>query len=388
MNRTIELFNEDAHAVAFTAQLLSVSEEAGGLCGLVLDRTAFFPEQGGQDADKGTLTILGKAYPVQNVTVADGVITHFVKAVAAEAGFTEGLSVEGLVDWNRRFDYMQQHTGEHILSGIAHSLYKCNNVGFHLSEREVTFDLDIALSLEDVRKIELLANEAVYKNIPVSITYPAPEALKSLDYRSKLEITENVRIVTIDGYDCCACCAPHVDTTGQIGMIKVVSVMSHRGGVRITILCGKRALMDYTAAADVVSDAMARLSASREKIGTAIDKLKEDVTKERDARLVTQQHLIDSQLLKVDPNAENVTLVYPALDNLAMRETVNGLVEKHSGYCAVYAGNEEKGYSFIIGSKEQDCNALAGLLRSEQGAKCGGSATMIQGSMKSVYWFN
>ena len=241
---TRKLYYEDVHQTDFTAVVMEcVPDKEEGYYRIVLDASAFFPEEGGQSADKGTLN----GQEVLDVSIKQGILYH-----KAACELPAGTRVTGHVDWNRRFDFMQQHSGEHMISGFMHSHFGLENVGFHLSDREVTLDMNGEVSLEQLRLIEQEANAYVWKNLPVNISWPSSEELLSLNYRSKLALTENVRIVEIPGVDLCACCAPHVDTTGQIGLIKVVNVQSHRGGVRINILCGDRALADYTEKQDSV----------------------------------------------------------------------------------------------------------------------------------------
>ena len=222
---TERLYNKNAYLRAFSARVLSVSECMGGYL-VETDATAFFPEGGGQGADRGTLG----GFEVLDVQEREGRIFHLLGGAPNVGGV-----VSGEVDFALRFERMQCHTGEHIVSGILHRLYGAENVGFHLGDI-VTLDIDV---------VEDLANEAVFKNIPVEISYPAPEALASMTYRAKLDLTENVRIVTIGDVDACACCAPHVAYTGEIGLIKILEFEKHRGGTRIWMQAGARALRDY-----------------------------------------------------------------------------------------------------------------------------------------------
>ena len=248
---TIRIYETDSHARRLQARVLSCEEGENGWL-VELDRTIFYPTGGGQPGDTGTL---GGADVTETLLRGETVL-H--RGTAALPG---GADVTGEIDWARRLDLMQQHSGEHMISGLLHSHFGLENVGFHLSDREVTLDMNGEVSLEQLRLIEQEANAYVWKNLPVNISWPSSEELLSLNYRSKLALTENVRIVEIPGVDLCACCAPHVDTTGQIGLIKVVNVQSHRGGVRINILCGNRALADYTEKQDSVWAISSLLSA-------------------------------------------------------------------------------------------------------------------------------
>ena len=196
-------------------------------------------------------------------------ITHSLKEPLAV-----GETVHGIIDWTHRFNNMQQHSGEHIFSGIVHSRFGYDNVGFHLSDNIVTMDFNGVLTTDEVREVETAVNEVIVKNLPVEITYPSKEELKTLDYRSKIEIEGQVRIVTIPGVDVCACCAPHVKKTGEIGMLNVQSLSNYKGGVRISILSGFRALEEERKKSQVISSISGTLSANQELLPELVEKLK------------------------------------------------------------------------------------------------------------------
>ena len=283
---TRKIYYEDVHQTDFTAvvtECVPAKEEGYHL--IVLDASAFFPEEGGQSADKGTLN----GQEVLDVSIKQGILYHKMTCE-----LPTGTEVTGHVDWNRRFDFMQQHSGEHMISGLLHSHFGLENVGFHLSDREVTLDMNGEVSLEQLRLIEQEANAYVWKNLPVNISWPSSEELVNLNYRSKLALTENVRIVEIPGVDLCACCAPHVDTTGQIGLIKIVNVQSHRGGVRINILCGGRALADYTEKQDSVWAISSLLSAKQPEVADAVVRVKEDARQQKE-----RANALQAEFLKV-----------------------------------------------------------------------------------------
>lgn len=373
---TEKLFYEDVRMVEFLGKVMECVEEGPGRYRVALDRTAFFPEEGGQAADRGTL---GDA-KVLDVQIEGDVIWH-VTDKALEAGTV----AQGRVDWEQRFDFMQQHSGEHIVSGLVHGKYGFDNVGFHLGLTEVTLDFNGALSLEQLRQIEREANEAVWRDLPVKVSFPEKAALDALEYRSKLELTKDVRIVEIPGVDVCACCAPHVERTGQIGLIKVTGVQSHRGGVRVNILCGARALADYSLRQNSVAEISVMLSARQDAVSDAVSRLKEENLKQKErcnslqARVLT----LEMDALPSPLETENVILFVGGLDTIAMRNAVNGLCEKYTGYCGIFAGATGNGYRFIVGSSSKDCRLLAASIREMPGGKCGGSAPMIQGSVNA-----
>ena len=371
-----KLFYENIQLTDFTATVVSCEPQENGTYRVLLDATAFFPEEGGQSADKGTLN----GQTVLDVQIKNDLIYHYIAD-----SISEGTAVTGHVDWAQRFDFMQQHSGEHIISGLVHNRFGYNNVGFHLSNNEVTLDFNGNLTAEQLKEIELRANEIIYQNLSVEISYPSKEELASLSYRSKIEIEGQVRIVTIPGVDVCACCAPHVSRTGEIGMIKIVNCQSHRGGVRLNILCGKRALEDYNKKQESVSAVSVALSAKQDLVADAVLKLKEDILRQQERIKTLQAQLLTLSIstLPAPSECENAVLFVDKMDTIAIRNTVNSLVEKYTGYCGVFSGDEETGYSFIVGSKAKDCKKLAQTFRTELGAKCGGNTPMIQGSVNA-----
>ena len=267
--QTEKLYEQDVTMRAFEATVLACAPH-GERYRVVLDRTAFFPEGGGQAADHGTL---GGAQ-VLDVHAQDGVIFHEVDRPLAP-----GNRVAGEVDDARRMDLTQQHSGEHIVSGIVHRLFGYDNVGFHIGTAAVTLDFNGELDAEQLQNVERLANEAVWKDLPVHATYPPAEKLKELPYRSKKPIDGPVRIVEVPGCDICACCGTHVRRTGEIGLIKVVDCIRYKGGVRVSILCGARALDDACRKQESVREIGALLCTRSEEAAQGVRRL----LSERDA---------------------------------------------------------------------------------------------------------
>ena len=232
---TKKLYDADSHLFEFDAAVLSCTPVKDRYA-VTLDQTAFFPEGGGQYADTGKLD----AARVLDVQEENGGIVHYT-----DRPLDVGAAVHGTLETEQRFRRMQNHSGEHIVSGLVHTLFGLDNVGFHLGDDDMTVDYNGTLTRDDLDRVETMANQVVARNIPILTQYPDPQILPTLQYRSKLELTENVRIVTIGDVDCCACCAPHVAFTGEIGVIKILDFERYKGGVRCHMLCGETALEDY-----------------------------------------------------------------------------------------------------------------------------------------------
>ena len=367
---TEKLYYKDSHCFEFTALVLDCRETGRGPA-LILDRTAFFPEGGGQLADTGSLG----AVKVLDVHEKEGEILHY-----CDGPLMPGERVEGRLDAEQRLVRMQNHSGEHVVSGLAHKLFGCENVGFHMGEDFVTIDFDRELSREQLMEIETLANRAVREDLPVSCTFPEPEALKSLEYRSKLELTENVRIVEIPGVDRCACCAPHVERTGEIGLIKVLDWERHRGGLRLSLACGMLALRDYRVKQENISAISQALSSKRHETAAAVERLLQEQQKSKERIAALSLELARYMAEDREGTEGNICVFDSVLDEVALRELVNLLMEKCRGIAAAFSGDDRRGYRYIMGSRELDMRSLAKELNSLIEGRGGGKARMIQGS--------
>lgn len=367
---TEKLYDLDSHLRVFTATVRHC-EPAEDRIRVFLDRTAFFPEGGGQPADTGRLG--GAA--VLDVQETEGDVVHYT-----DCALEPGAQVCGEIDWPQRFRRMQGHSGEHIISGIVHRDYGYDNVGFHLGDNEITMDYNGELTWPQLMEIERLANEAVWRNVPIRAEYPTQEALAALEYRSKLDLKENVRIVTVEGYDVCACCAPHVAFTGEIGAIKIVDSMRHRGGVRLTILCGSDAQADYRRKHDQVAALSAMLSARQCDVVPAVERLQGEIAALKQT-ISELNRKCNEQRLRALPETEgNLCIVDVFDDPVAMRGLVNAGMQRAGGVCAAFSGTDETGYRYIIGSLHTDLRARAGEINAALSGKGGGQSAMIQGS--------
>ena len=371
---TEKLFYQDSHRTEFTAKVISCEEAKDGYR-VVLDQTVFFPEGGGQYADTG---MLGDT-EVTDVHEKDDVIYHTTKA-PLEAG----SEVNGKINWDERFEKMQQHTGEHIVSGIVHERFGYNNVGFHLGSDYCTMDFDGPISKEQLKEIEAAANEAVYQDLEIKILYPSKDELKDLDYRSKIEIEGQVRIVEIPGYDVCACCAPHVKTTGEIGAVKLVSMVNYKGGERITMLCGRRAMRDYEKKDSMTKEISALLCAKEYEVAEAVVRLKDEQNRMKSQLAEMQQKLLEYRVAEIAVDQKIVTVFDSTLSGNLPREMMNKLLDKGAEICAVFAGTDEEGYRYVIGSRSEDVRPLSKMLNTTFQGRGGGKPEMVQGSVKGT----
>lgn len=381
---TIKLYDEDAYQTRFLGKVLSCEKtEKGGatVYETVLDKTLFFPEEGGQTPDRGVIgdvKVLDVQIKKDKETGAE-IIYHYL-----EQPLKEGECVEGVIDFAYRFSNMQQHSGEHIFSGIVNRIYGFENVGFHLSDQIVTMDFNGVLTEEQVLAVEAEVNRAIYQNVCIKTGYPTKEELEKLEYRSKKEIDGAIRIVEVEGYDVCACCAPHVRRTGEIGMLKVMSVQNYKGGIRISFLCGERALAAFNEKCRIVDELVCMMSTSQENIASNIEKLKLSNQKLKGQLSSANQKLLDLELATLDFSSGSVILFKTGIEGNALRTTTNRLMEQCDGFCGVFSGDDENGYNFVIGSNSCDCKELASKLKDVLAARGGGSTQMIQGSVNAT----
>lgn len=372
---TEKLYYIDAYLESFECKVVSLYTDERYIY-VETDRTAFFPEGGGQTSDRGWLN----GTYVENVQFIDGKILHFVENNEENVKKLENsTSLHGKIDMKKRFSDMQQHSGEHIFSGIVHNLYGYNNVGFHLGSEVVTLDFDGILNENDIRKVELLVNEVVWKNIEIKILYPSAEELKTITYRSKIEIDGQVRIVEIPGVDTCACCAPHVKRTGEIGVVEVVSFEKYKGGTRVSILCGERALKDIRHKLNENKKVSVTTKAKQSETAQAVDRL----LKEKD-RLEFELVGLNREILisKADNiKADKKIIIFDKkLDGKLLTEFTEAIKNKADIFVACFCGENEH-YRYCIASKTVDLRSLAKELNTAFNGKGGGRGEMIQGSL-------
>ncbi len=368
---TEKLYYNDGYLKDFTANVITC-ENNGSEIFVVLDKTAFFPEGGGQKADTG---YIGNV-KVTDVQEENGVIKHFVESdVPLGEYFCK-------IDWDFRFSRMQNHTGEHIVSGVVHGIFGYDNVGFHMEEEYVTVDFNGELTREQLDEVEEKANAAVYENIAIQCLYPEASELEKIDYRSKLELTEEVRLVKIGDVDLCACCAPHVNKTGEVGTIKILDFMRHRGGVRIVMRCGFTALKDYREKYASVYAVSGLLSAKQPDIAKAVERLKN----ENDV-LKREMYSFKQSIADADKNnliiKNGISYFVSSFYDADMMRTLANHGMTISFLCVILSGNDEEGYSYIAGSNTADMRTFAKIFNTALLGRGGGRDTMIQGKISS-----
>lgn len=376
---TEQLYYQDSYIKDFEAVVLSCIPN-GNHFEAVLDRTAFFPEGGGQCADTGVLHIENREIQVFDVQERNGEIIHFI-----DKEILPGQTVIGELDFQERFSKMQQHTGEHIISGIVHRRFGYENVGFHLGKEEVTMDYDGPLTPEELRSIEYEANQVVAENREIRAYFPGTEELEKIPYRSKKELQGKIRIVEIQDCDICACCAPHVKTTGNVGLIKITNAIRYKGGMRLWITCGMRALEDYNQKEASVVQISNMLSAKQQEVTDAVKRLTEEIQQLKEKAAKMQERLVmgylesEKVVLKENPNA-NLLLFEKELDAMAMRNFVNAGMELTKGVCGAFVGDEKQGFRYVLGSSG-DIREIGKKLNVAFQGKGGGKPPMIQGSL-------
>lgn len=365
-----KLFYEDSHMVSFSA-IVEACERVDEHYEAVLSRTAFFPEGGGQYADTGFID----GVRVFDVQEKQGKIYHKL-----EQKISVGKEVTGMIDWEERFSKMQNHSGEHIISGLVHKHFGYDNVGFHMGKDAITMDFNGTITKEQLKEIEKEANAIVYQNLPIETLYPSKSELETLVYRSKIEIEGQVRIVRIPDCDVCACCAPHCKTTGEIGTIKLVGMQNYKGGVRISMLAGFRALEDYDTKSENVKRISMLLSAKEFEIADEVEKLKEELMAKKNQIQELKRMLLNHKVEAMEENQEAIILFESDLDGNGPRELANLLLAKGTKLAAVFAGSEGN-YRYVIGSKSVDTRSIAKSLNEKFQGRGGGKPDMVQGSV-------
>lgn len=368
---TQKLYYIDAYTKEFDAELISVTAAEGGF-DVVLDRTAFFPEEGGQSADTGSI---GGAR-VLDVYEQEGIIHHLTNVSP------EGKQVHCVLDFDGRFEKMQCHTAEHILCGIIHRLFGLDNVGFHLGADEVTFDVDGVLDRSQLDMVEEIANNVVFSNLSVRTYFPSSEELSSMEYRSKLDLTEGVRLVEVEGTDTCACCAPHVSRTGEIGLIKILDFMKHRGGTRIWMVAGMRALLDYRRKYESVKKISAMLCTPQPDVADTLSVYIADSEKTKTSLKEARLNIAEQRARFLEEVEANLVILLP---DFTIPELIafSNIANKRVGGITVALSGSEGDYKYVISSSSVDLRAMSKEINLALGGRGGGRPEMIQGSFSA-----
>ncbi len=371
---TEKLYDRDAYLAEFTATV-TACRPRGEAFAVTLDRTAFFPEGGGQFGDRGEID----GVPVFDTQMEGEEILH-----TTHAPLEIGKTVTCRLDFQARFDRMQNHSAEHIVSGLVHHHFGLSNVGFHLGDAETTLDFDGVLDRAQLDRIEDLANEAVFQNLPILVSYPTAAEIAVLDYRSKKELVGDVRIVTVPGYDVCACCAPHVARTGEIGCIKLLDFIHYKGGVRIRMMAGGRALRDYRAKFREIAAVARALSVPQEEAAAGLDRLMAELSERKQTAAALLRENVELRAATLVPNAAgNIVTVIPSDDPIALRNTALAAAPRAEGAALALAGGDETGYRFALAAEKRPLRTLSRRMKDAIGLRGGGSDELLQGVMNA-----
>ena len=370
--KTRKLFYEDSHLRTFSGSVLSCEQTDKGF-EVILDATAFYPEGGGQAADTGTLN----GVRVKDTRERGDMVVHF-----CEEALEPGTVAEGVIDWENRFRRMQQHSGEHIVSGIINRRYGYHNVGFHMGSDIITIDFDGCVPAEDLASIEAEANGAVWQNLAVKCWYPSEEELPNVPYRTKRALPWPVRIVEVPGFDNCACCGTHVKATGEIGLIKLFSVMGFRGGTRMEMACGASALKLLNNAYEQNRQVSQAFSAKIEETGAAARRMNE-VEAQLKYRIVGLEKRIFEGIAAEYAGKGNVVHFEENLDNNAVRDLADAIAETCGGMAAVFSGSDENGYAFCLVTREGDLRQFGKEMTKALNGRGGGKPIFQQGRVQA-----
>lgn len=372
MIETRRLYYENVYTKEFEAKVLECRKTPKGYQ-ILLDQSAFYPEGGGQPADVGMLGDIS----VLDVHEKDGELLHYTVEP-----LEVGAKVVGTIDWDRRFDLMQQHSGEHMVSGLIHAALGLDNVGFHMGSDVITIDFNGIIDADQMRKFEIKVNQEIWKNLPVQIFYPTGEELKVLPYRSKKELTGKVRIVVFPGVDRCACCGTHVTHTGEIGMVKLLSVVRFREGVRMEMICGKRVLDYLNMVNDQNHGVSVQLSAKPDKTAEAVRRLWEE-----NNHLRFRMNQMEQQNFAIEAerhtDAGDVLLFQEGLEADSVRKLADAVMQTCKGRCAVFSQNSDGSYKYAIGEKDGDLRNLTKELNAALQGRGGGKPFFVQGSVQA-----
>lgn len=385
---TEQIYYNDVYCTEFTAVLEEISQDDKGVW-VRLSRTAFYPEGGGQPCDTGSLEwreqFEDSCQPevhrtrVMDVQERRGAVWHRLESAT---GLAVGTQVRGEINWQRRLDLMQQHSGEHIVSGLIHARYGYENVGFHLTMDSMTVDLSGELSWEELLEIEAAVNRLIRDDRPIEISYPTAEELEKLHYRSKKELNGQVRIVTIPGGDVCACCGTHVSRTGEIGLVKMISVQKWKNGVRIWLCCGERAEAYCRMAQEQNRQISVALSAKPEETYAAVERVSTELAQVKLA-LTGWKYRLYTEIARQYEGKSSAVLFEEDFSMDDLRHLADKLMDACAGECFVFSRHDEDGYRYAVGKRGGDVRALVKEMNGALAGRGGGKAEMAQGTLQA-----
>lgn len=368
---TQKLYYENSHLREFSARVLSCTQREKGW-EIVLDATAFYPEGGGQAADTG---VLG-GVRVLHTGESEGTIVHL-----CDSPLRPGETVTGKIDWEPRFYRMQQHSGEHIVSGIIHKRFGFHNVGFHMGSERTTIDFDGAIPAEALAEIEAQANAAVWRNIPLHIWTPSPQELPTVSYRTKRALPWPVRIVEVPGFDTCACCGTHVTATGEIGLVKIFSAIPFRGGTRMEMACGMAALGELTRFFEQNRRVSQLLSVPQGQTAQGAEELLSQLEQQK-FRLVGLRRELSRYQAKEFAGKDLGLCFADSMDGNALRELAQLIEENCTGVAAVFS-KAPQGYQYCLTNHGQPVQSLCKELNAALHGRGGGKPHFCQGSVQA-----
>jgi alanyl-tRNA synthetase len=384
---TRRLYYDDATLVAFDARIVAHQETGRGLA-VQLDRTAFYPTSGGQPHDTGTLA----GIPVVDVwDTVEGEVWHLLEAMPAAAiGDTvSGDTVSGVVDWPRRFDHMQQHTGQHILSAACVELFQGNTVGFHLGSETSTIDLDLSqLSWEAAFTVEDAVNRVIWENRPVTIHTVTRDDLGNIPLRKPPQVTGDIRVIWVEGYDASACGGTHIRSTAEIGLLKITGIERYKGGVRVTFLCGERALRDYRRALHALRAASSDLSVAQDEVPQAVARLQEELQIARRALNKAQGQLLEfeaDRLWEAMPEVDGVRRIGIHWTDRPFTDArvIAGRLRERPRTLLLLAASEADGVRLVCARSDDlphiDAGSILREVTQALGGRGGGSPSIAQG---------
>ena len=372
MYETKKLYYEDVYKKEFTAKVLECRQGKKGY-EVILDQTAFYPEGGGQPGDTGSL---GEA-AVTDVHEKNGELIHYT-----DRALEPGMEVQGQINWARRFDLMQQHSGEHIVSGLVHEAFGYENVGFHMGSDVITIDFSGMLDEAQMAEIEAKANQIIWENQEVEIFYPTEEELKNLEYRSKKELSGWVRIVRFPGADTCACCGTHVTRTGEIGMVKLLSVVKFREGVRMEMISGRRVLDYLNMVNEQNRQISVKLSAKMDKTAQAVARLQDENFALKGRVHSLEENFIANEAAKWK-ECENPLLFEEGMEAGSVQKLADAVLQVCKGRCAVFSRNTDGSYKYAMGEKDGDLRQFTKDMNAALNGRGGGKPFFVQGSVQA-----